>query len=201
MKELHVISSLDQARVLLNPIRVEILEILTTPGTCLDVAGKLNMSQQRVNNNVKEMLKSGLLRLVDQRAKRNMIESVYQSVGKRFWLSPELAHPQDAEIKAVRERLSLHNLLVMAERLHRDAGALLDTTDAMEVPSIGVTTEIVLRSETEREAFAKDFLKAMHAVLEKYQGAGSQEEHYTAMIVCYPAVHSDTSETENATVH
>ncbi len=188
MKELHVIQRIDEARILLNPIRVAMLEMLQSPLTCLDIARKLKITQQRVNNNIREMQRAGLVRLVENRTKRNFIEGVYQTVSKAFWFSPQLLRSNEADLRKVREQLSLHNLLLMSERLQHDVGQLLDAQGRDEVPSIGVTADIVLRSEEERQAFTKDFLTALHSVLEKYQGSSSPEQRYTAMIICYPEV-------------
>ena len=187
MKQVHQINNINQAKTLMNPTRVTILNLLDEPRTCKELSDELSISQQRVNNNIKELLKAKLIKKVKTRKKRNMMEGVYQAISLVYWFSPELS--RDKKIKQLQDQESLHNLLVMSERLQKDASNLLGYSSTKEdVPSIGVTADVVLKTEKEREAFTRDFLKAMHDVLEKYQGVGKKNEEYTAMIVCYPTV-------------
>lgn len=186
MKEVHRIHHLESARVLLNPIRVAMLELLREPGTSAELSEKLEMSQQRINNHLKELLSAGFIKRVENRTKRNLIEGVYQAVSKHYWLSPKLTREKGRELENLKEQMSLHNLLIMSERLQEDAATLLERTHAEEVPSIGVTAEITLRNSEEREQFTREFLQAIHSVLEKYQAPSGPEQKFTAMIVCYP---------------
>ena len=77
MQALMHIDQLEQARVLLSPIRVEILDMLRERGTCTEMARRLQTSPQRTNNHVKELLRAGFVEIVEKRPKRNMIETVY----------------------------------------------------------------------------------------------------------------------------
>lgn len=188
MQALMQIDDLQKARVLLNPMRLEILDMLRERGTCTELAKRLSTSAQRANNHVKELLRAGFVEIVEKRPKRNMIESVYQARAKAYWLSPRLTRRMGDDATELRDRMSLHNLITMSERLQEDAATLLNVVDDSVVPSFGVTAEITLRTEEDREAFAKDYLKVMHLLLERYQGKGSAEHSFTAMVVCYPSV-------------
>lgn len=185
------IDDLARARVLLQPRRVQILELLRERGTCTELARQLGTSAQNANGHVKALLRAGLVRVVERRKKRNMTESVYQACSKAYWLSPKLTRRMGDDGSELRDRLSLHNLLAMSERLQEDAAALLSEVDEHEVPSLGVTAEITLKTPEQRDAFSRDFLRAMHRLLEKYQGTGPNEHSYTAMLVCYPAVEKE----------
>lgn len=188
MQAVMQIDDLARARVLLHPKRVEILDLLRERGTCTELAREIGTSAQNANNHVKALLRAGFVRVVERRRKRNMTESVYEACSKAYWLSPRLTRRLGPDGGELRDRMSLHNLIAMSERLQDDAATLLDAVDEHEVPSLGVTAEITLKSAEEREAFSRDFLRAMHRLLEKYQGTGSDEQAYTAMLVCYPRV-------------
>ena len=188
MKELHHIRRLEQARVLLNPIRIDIMEQLRQPTVIAQLAAELEMSAQRVNNHVKELLGVNLIQVVSETTKRHLIEKTYQNVAKTYWLSPRLTRKLGQDKKKVEEQLSLHNLLKMSEELQEDAAALLDCVRKTELPTIGVSAEIRLRNAKERKQFAQDYLRLMHSLLEKYQGVGPGRTKYKAMVVCYPLV-------------
>ena len=188
MQAVMQIDDLSRARVLLHPKRVEILDLLRERGTCTELARQLGTSAQNANNHVKALLRAGFVRVVEKRKKRNMTESVYQACSKAYWLSPKLTRRMGDDGSELEDRMSLHNLIAMSERLQEDAAALLSSVDEHEVPSLGVTADITLTTPEEREAFSRDFLRAMHGLLEKYQGTGPNEHSYTTMLVCYPAV-------------
>ena len=192
MQAVMQIDELSRARVLLHPKRVEILDLLRERGTCTELARQLGTSAQNANNHVKALLRAGFVRVVEKRQKRNMTESVYQACSKAYWLSPKLTRRMGDDGSELSDRMSLHNLIAMSERLQEDAAALLSRVDEHEVPSLGVTADITLKTPEEREAFSRDFLRAMHRLLEKYQGAGPNEHSYTAMLVCYPAVEKES---------
>ena len=186
MKELHHIERIDHAKVLMKPLRVEILDRLRQPRACGQLAEELVLSPQRLNHHLRELHRAGLIEVVKETPKRHLIEKTYRSVAKAFWFSQNLARGLGEDREKLRERLSLHNLLHMSEQLQQDVAGLLDRVDAGEVPSIGVTAEIAFRDGGERKRFAQDYLRLMHQLLERYQGAGPETTAYKAMLICYP---------------
>ena len=197
MKEVVAIDKLAQARTLLSPVRVQLLEHLEEPRSCRELSDLVGQTQQRINHHLKEMLKARLIRIVSRKKKRNLIEATYQRVGKAYWFSPQLARPGAMSPRAFRDKLSLHKLLVVAESLADDAARLLQATDAGSVPSLGFDAEIVLRSEDERQAFARDVLRAMHGVFERYQGVGGDGERYKVLLAAYPTPDSQMPRVRN----
>lgn len=185
MKELHRIEHLSAAKTLLNPIRISLLKLLREPQTCTDLARRLEMTPQRVNNHIRELLQEGLIQKVGEQTKRNLVEGIYQAIAKSYWLSPRLL--QEGCMHA-EERLSLNNLLLMAERLHDDVTGLLSQVGGEEIPTLGATAEIRLAGPHQREQFLRDYMALMQELLQKYQGTGPGEERYTAMLLCYPVI-------------
>lgn len=185
MKELHRIEHLSEAKTLLNPIRISLLKLLREPQTCTDLARRLDMTPQRVNNHLKELLQEGLIEKVGEQTKRNLVEGIYQAIAKAYWLSPRLMEEGCLQTE---ERISLNNLLMMAERLQDDVTSLLSQAGAEAIPSVGATAEIRLAGPQERERFLRDFMAMMQELLKKYQGKGPGEERYTAMLLCYPVI-------------
>lgn len=185
MKEVHRIEQISEAKTLLNPIRISLLRLLREPQTCTDLAKQLGISPQRTNNHLKELLQEGLIQKVEQKTKRNLVEGVYQAIAKSYWLSPRLLQEGCEHSE---ERISLNNLLLMAERLQDDVTELLSQVGAEKVPTVGITAEIRLQGSDAREAFMRDYLALMHELIKKYQGMGPEVERYTAMLLCYPAL-------------
>src|SRR5687768_10122674 len=124
MREVFEIRDLPQAKALLHPVRIELLKLLGHERTCRELAERLELSQQLVNHHLKELLRLELIEISRSNQKANLLEAVYRRVGKAYWFSPQLVRG-DVSSEELRERLSLHNLLVMAETLQSDVVTLL----------------------------------------------------------------------------
>ncbi|MBX2800744.1 MAG: helix-turn-helix domain-containing protein [Myxococcales bacterium] len=182
---LHV-RELDQARVLLHPVRVAVLQRMREPTTVAELATALDMTPQRMNHHVKALLEAGLIEAVREERVRNFVRTSYRAKGKVVWLSPELARDPQAEAARERDALSLSALLTMAEEVQHDVGALLSRSHAEEVPSLGLRLEVHLADEEARRAFAQDVLDALAPVVERYQGPADAQGPFTLNVLCYP---------------
>ncbi len=187
MFEVVEVRRLAQAKALLHPVRVHLLHHLAEERTCRELAELLDLSQQRVNHHLKEMLKAKLIARVRTNRKGNLLEAVYQRSSKAYWFSPELAR-FGVPSQQIREELSLHNLLVIAETLQLDVVRLLADAGTREIPSLGFDAEVVLSSDAQRQEFTKDILRAFHQVSEKYQGPASSAGRFKVTVTCYPKI-------------
>src|SRR5690606_14319666 len=115
MKEVENIRRLSQAKVLLSPIRIQLLGMLQEPRTCGELAKALSLSQQRINAHLKELLREKLIVIARRRKVRNLIEATYQAIAKTYWMSPALLRDPEITAAKLQERLSLNNLLVLSE--------------------------------------------------------------------------------------
>lgn len=187
---LHI-RELDQARALMHPLRVAVLQRLREPHTCAELASALSTTPQAMNHHVKALLEAGLVRVVREERVRNLVRAVYQAAGKVVWLSPSVARDPSLDEVAERDRLSLHSLLGMAESVQHDVAELLGSVGSAEVPSFGLRLEVHLPDEPTRKAFAEDVLAALEPVLDRYRGPKSAAGPFTLTLVCYPQEVSD----------
>lgn len=84
-KEL-VISSAEKAKVLANPLRLQILAMFDdkTPRTSKQLADLLELSPAKVHYHVRELLNAGILELVETKEKGGIIEKYYLPTAERF---------------------------------------------------------------------------------------------------------------------
>lgn len=85
LKEL-VITSAEQAKVLANPLRLQILALFEgkTPHTSKQLADLLELPPAKVHYHVRELLNAGILELVETKEKGGVIEKYYLPVAERF---------------------------------------------------------------------------------------------------------------------
>ncbi len=186
LPDLVHVDQLDTARTLLHPIRLAVLRHLREPHTCAELAERLQMSPQRINNHLKALLDAALIRVVKRDQVRNLSRATYQAAGKVVWLSPKLARDPSVDDTTLRDRLSLDALLGMAEDVQTDVATLLSSSQAAPIPSLGLRVDVHLRSEAERAAFARDVLDALAPVVERYQGPEASPGSFCLNLMCYP---------------
>ena len=82
---LQVLTDLEQIRVLADPLRIRILELLCDEElTTKQVAGKLDEKATRLYHHVEALERVGLIRLARTRQNRGTIEKYYIGVAKAF---------------------------------------------------------------------------------------------------------------------
>ncbi len=171
---------------LAHPMRVQILEALREPASAAAVARGIGQPRQKVNYHLKELEAAGLIEPHGERRVGNFVESIYRAVARTFLVSPEVAWAGPRRAEALGRQHSLQTLVLLGERLQRDAALLLDRAafEGEQIPSASVMAEARFASEAEREAFLEEYLRATAALLDKY---GEREgAPYRVLLAAYP---------------
>lgn len=184
MKDVLLLDRIEQAETLLKPQRIEVLRQLVEPGSCTEVATKLDQTPQRVYYHVKRLLDAGLVTQVDERKVRGIHEGVYQATARAYWLSPRLVGRLGT--RAHRDQLSLGHLLDLMEDVQADVAALDPTTS--ELPSIGVSGEIHVPAGR-RQEFLDDLKSTLQDLFTRYGGA--EGDAFKIALACYPKGETD----------
>lgn len=184
MRDVLYLDRIEQAETLLKPQRIEVLRQLAEPGSCTEVATRLDQTPQRVYYHVKRLVDAGLVTQVGERRVRGIHEGVYQATARSYWLSPRLVGRLGG--RAHRDQLSLGHLLDLMEDVQADVAAL-DRT-ATDLPSIGVSGEIRVPSER-RQEFFDDLTSVLQDLFTRYGGADG--DAFKLAVACYPKGDND----------
>lgn len=86
MKEVYEITTIEQAKVFSHELRMRIMRcfLQEKPKTATQIADELGMAPSKIHYHVKELVKVGLLELVDTRENSGIIEKYYLPVAKLF---------------------------------------------------------------------------------------------------------------------
>ncbi|MBN2984537.1 MULTISPECIES: ArsR/SmtB family transcription factor [Cohnella] len=180
----------EQALALLNPLRAEMLRLLEEPGSASEIGRKLGESAQKVNYHLKGLEKVGLVRRSGSRQVRNLIEVMYQAVARTYVIPDTFGWPEHLT-RRMKDQGALRQLVNAAERIRRDAMALMEASDSREqVPSAVLETEVALPDEKTRAAFLRDYAQAVREVAERYRAASPDAggEAFRAVLAVYPEV-------------
>lgn len=166
----HLVDEPEELQALAHPLRVRVLEALREPASAATAARAVDQPRQNVNYHLKELVRAGLVTKVGERRKGNFIEGLYQAVAPTIVVSPRAAWSDPQRMEALRTQVSLENLVVLGDRLGRDAAILLDRAafDGEEIASAAVEAEIHFRDDHDRATFMEEYLRAIGPLLRKY---------------------------------
>ncbi len=182
----HLVDEPEALQALAHPMRVRVLEALRTPGSAAAAARAVGQPRQNISYHLKELARVGLVRKVGERRNGNFIETLFQSVASTIVVSPRAAWSDPRRAEALREQMSLENLILVGERLGRDAAALLDRAafDGEQIASAAVDAEVHFADDEDRAAFMREYLAAIGPLLRKYaEPAGTP---YRVVLAAYP---------------
>lgn len=189
MQEVHLIENSESAGQLLRPIRIRVLTQLAEPLSCPEIGRRLNLSTQKIYYHVKVLQKAGLVRLVEERRKRGIMEGVYQAVARSIWFSPRLVARLGGQ-RAISQQASLAYLLQMAEELQIDIGHLAESEATTPFDSLAIDARIQLRDSTERSQFLNEvknfFQQLAHRYGAREDDATGNNDSFRLMMACYP---------------
>ena len=173
-------------QALAHPIRVQVLEALRDEASAATVARRIGLPRQKVNYHLKELERAGLVQRVEERRAGNFIETLYRAVARTFLVSPEVAWADGRRFETLASQHALETLVLLGERLQRDAAGLLDRAayDGAQIASASVTAEVSFADEEQREAFLNEYLEAIAPLLKQY---GAKEgAPYRVVLAAYP---------------
>lgn len=191
MQEIVVINEPEAARSALDPVRARLLATLAEPASASTAAKKVGLSRQKANYHLHELEQHGLVELVEERRRGNMLERVLQASAASFVISPaalaELApDPSDSP-----DRLSARWLLALAARMLREVGELMRGARAAGKPlaTFAIDGEVRFASAAERALFAEELGLAVRDLVAKYhdEKAPGGREH-RIVIALHPSL-------------
>ena len=122
-----MVDSVDQAAVMLKPMRVALLREMAEPRTCPELAELFGETAQKMYYHVKTMERAGLVERSGERSVNGIAEGFYRARATSYWLSPRLVRRLGGTA-AVRDQTSLRMLAGHAEDLLEDVARLAEHT-------------------------------------------------------------------------
>ena len=89
----QIVDRPEQAAVILDPIRLQLLSELAEPYSASGLARRLGLTRQRINYHLKELEKASLIELVAERRKGNCTELFFQATARSYQLDPSILGP------------------------------------------------------------------------------------------------------------
>lgn len=170
MQDVVVIEDAAAAAASLDPLRARLLRELAAPSSAAGLAAKVGLPRQKVNYHLRALEEHGLVVLVEERRKGNVMERVLQATAGSYVISPAALAVVQPDPAQFRDRFSAYWLLALASRMVREVGRLLSGAVAakQQLATFAVDGEITFASAASRAAFAAELGAEVARLAAKY---------------------------------
>lgn len=183
---MHVLSDAARVAAALSPPRRRLLDLLAAePDSAAGLARRLDLPRQRVNYHLRELERSGLVELVDQRRRRGLMERRLRPTARAFVVDPALlaAPGTGAEPPGRRrDRFSSAYAVAAAARVIRDVAVLRERALAADqrLATLTLETEIAFASPRDLRSFADELQAAVAELVARYHRPGGRRHRLVA---------------------
>jgi DNA-binding transcriptional ArsR family regulator len=192
-EDMYTMTSLEQVKVVADPLRVSILEALCLEArTTKQVAEILGEKPTRLYHHMDALSEAGLIRLVDTRQVRGTVEKYYRSVGRAFRADPAIFRQADADDE---QNQALADVAAtMLERTTQEVRRLILSGHDLTSGEEGILSFVEVRgSESEIEEINQRLMKFLKDLEEDFCGGEPNEEHrrYRLNLAWFPLDRTD----------
>lgn len=173
--EIAVIDEPAAACSALDPVRSRLLAALAEPGSASTVAKKVGLTRQKANYHLRDLEEHGLVELVEERRRGNMVERVLRASAPAFVISPAALAELAPDPSRSPDQLSARWLLALAARLLREVGELVRGARKAGKPlaTFAIDGEVRFADAADRAAFADELGAAVRELVARYHDEGA----------------------------
>ena len=179
-----------------TPSAPEILAVLAEPGSATTVAKALDLPRQKVNYHLRLLEAHSLVREVEQRRRRGLIERVMVATARGYVLSSTVLGDSAAD-PARTDRLSSRYLIAVAGRMVGEVAALAHRAQATgtELATLAIDTEVRFASARERAEFTRELTRSVTDLVARYHDERAPTGRWHRLLVAaYPRPATPTKE-------
>lgn len=185
MDDIRVLTDASALEVALDPIRAQILEALSEPGSAASVASTVGLSRQKVNYHLKALEAHGLVEPAGERAWGGITERYVRRSARLLVVAPGVLDGRVPDPKEIADHLSAAYLVAVSARAVSEVGSIASSAAVGErLPTLTIDTVIGFRSPEDRAAFATELQAAVAALAARYHHDDGRAHRLT--VASYP---------------
>jgi DNA-binding transcriptional ArsR family regulator len=188
-----------RAGVLLDPIRMELLERLREPDSAAGLARKMSLPRQKLNYHLRELEREGFLELLEERRKGNCVERVLRATARTYVIDPGILGALGVDPNQFQDRLSAGYLVAVAAKTIRDVGTLRQRAEksGKRLATFTLQTEVRFASASDRAAFVEELTGSIARLAAKYHDEHAEGgRRFQFVLSAYPTVAAATKPSE-----
>ena len=188
---LDMVEQVDRAAVLMDPLRLRIVEELQEPDSASGLARKLSLPRQKLNYHLRELEGSGFVELVEERRKGNCNERILRTAARAFVVAPRALGDVAADPDRIGDRFSSSYLVALAARVIRQVGLLRERAAKAKkkLPTLSLQTQVRFASAKDRARFVEELTESVEQLVAKYHDEKAPGgRSFEVFLGSYPAV-------------
>jgi DNA-binding transcriptional ArsR family regulator len=191
MLDVTAIENAGAAIASLDPIRSRLLAELAAPSSATTLGTRLGLPRQKVNYHLRTLEEHGLIELVDERRKGNVVERIMRATAASYVITPAALSAVRPDPSRSPDRLSARWLLSLAGRLVQDVAELITGSAQASKPlaTFALDGEIRFATTADRAAFAEELSAATLELVSRYHNetaAGGRT--YRLVLAIHPSI-------------
>jgi DNA-binding transcriptional ArsR family regulator len=189
--DIDVIQDPATAETVLDPVRTRLLAALAEPASATMLASRVGLPRQLVNYHLRTLERHGLVELLEERRKGNVMERVLRASASSYVISPVALTPLQPDPARMPDHRSAAWLLALAARLVRDVGILLSgaTRERRPLATYALDAEVRFASAADRTAFADELSAAVTELIGRYHDeTATRGRSHHVVVAIHPSV-------------
>ena len=189
----------DSSAAKARPMRARILERLATPTTAAALARELDTSRQKIGYHLRELEAQGLLELVEERRKGNVVERLVKASARAYLVSAEALASLAPDPAAAVDRFSSAYLIAVAARSVREVATLRERAQkaGKTLPTFSLQADVRFANAKSRHAFAEELAEAVARLVTRYHDDKAEGGRpYRLFLGVHPAAAPDKESPE-----
>ena len=165
-----VVEDTRRAQVLLQEVRLELLEHLAEPASAAALARRLGLPRQRLNYHLRELETHRLIELVEEKKKGTVTERIYRRTADGYAISTAALKRLGATPAMTPDRFSSAFQIALASRAIQELAQLRAGADAagQPLPTFAMEVDVRFASADRRNEFAEELSATIADLVRKY---------------------------------
>lgn len=192
---LLIIDNLETLRVLTDPLRNQIYELLiSVPLNVRQIAERLGVVPSRLYYHMSLLEKHGLVRVVETRMVANMVEKIYRASAYEIELAPNLLRFSTGEERETITEILTANLDVTREDLLRSINSRLFDVEEGQTPHMPRPVLVSRTTARISEVYANEFRERLSELIASFSAQDGphrqpdeDDQNFAFMVAFYPS--------------
>jgi DNA-binding transcriptional ArsR family regulator len=191
MLDIDVIEDPATAESLLDPVRTRLLAALAEPASATMLASRVGLPRQLVNYHLRTLERHGLVELLEERRKGNVMERIMRASAASYVISPAALEALQPDPARSPDHRSAMWLLALAARLVRDVGSLLAgaARERRPLATYALDGEVRFATAADRAAFAEELSATVTHLIGRYHDeTAPRGRTHRVLLAIHPSV-------------
>jgi len=191
MLDIDVIEDPATAESLLDPVRTRLLAALAEPASATMLASRVGLPRQLVNYHLRTLERHGLVELLEERRKGNVMERIMRASAASYVISPAALVALQPDPARSPDHRSAVWLLALAARLVRDVGSLLAgaARERRPLATYALDGEVRFATAADRAAFAEELSATVTHLIGRYHDeTAPRGRTHRVLLAIHPSV-------------